>query len=505
MSLGDSRFNALTSLLVGTATVVATVISQGAAVFAKTGPEIYQIAIPITVQINGSDTGSGSGVIIAKQGNTYTVVTNNHVVCNPENPVKCSSDITYTVRTYKGKEYRGTPRRLQKSGNDPDLAVVTFNSPDEYPVATLGNSDLAQPTVEIYIYGFPILQNRFGDQRQPEVTKGSITGRGQNEPGGYILRYTAPTWEGMSGSPVFDTDGRVIGIHGQGIKETQDVVDERGQTTGELPSKTGFNAGIPINILIAMRGQIGQSVANLIVDNTPFANSSVSLNNPNDARDYYLRGLSRFDGGNLQGSITDFSQAIQSQPNYAEAYFYRGLARLNQGDLQGSIVDYSQAIQIDRNYADAYYNRAVVRSQLGDKQGAIADYTQAIRLNDNFTAAYNNRGLIRFSLNDLQGAIADFDQALQINPNRANTYFNRGQAYYRQRSYQQALADHTEAIRLNPNYAKAYAQRGATRFRLGDKQGAIADLQTAAQLFKTQGRMADYQRVLQLMQDVQQN
>jgi len=33
-------------------------------------------------------------------------------------------------------------------------------------------------------------------------------------PQGY--RYNAVTVRGMSGSPVFDTNGRVVGIHGQG-------------------------------------------------------------------------------------------------------------------------------------------------------------------------------------------------------------------------------------------------------------------------------------------------
>jgi len=45
--------------------------------------EIAQIAFPTTVQINNV-VGGSSGVIIARTGNTYTVLTANHVVKRPD-------------------------------------------------------------------------------------------------------------------------------------------------------------------------------------------------------------------------------------------------------------------------------------------------------------------------------------------------------------------------------------------------------------------------------------
>lgn len=503
MNIGILPLNTGANLLTRIAIVAAVVISECDMVSAKNGAEIHQIAVSITVQIN-SPVSDGSGIIVAKQGNTYTVLTNNHVVCSSANPRRCSDEVSYTVRTHQGKNYRVlTVQRLQKTENHLDLAVVTFNSPEPYPVAILGNSDAAQPAQEIYVYGFPTMGNRVGSQREPELTKGNITSRPQNRLGGYTLRYNAPTWSGMSGSPVFDREGRVIGIHGQGDREAYDAIDHQGYTTGQVSVRTGFNAAIPIQKFLAMRSQIGQSVANIKVDNTPIATSSVSPTRTNDAQSDYVRGLSHFDMGEWLKSIADFDQAIQKQPNYTEAYFYRGLARLQQGDLPGSIADYSQAIRLNSSYADAYYNRAVVRSQSGDQAGAIADYTQAIRIDSSFAAAYNNRGLARSDLEDQQGAIEDFSQALRINPGKANTYYNRGLAYSRLRDDRRAIADYTEAIRLNSNYAKAYGNRGLAFARLGELHSAIADLQQAAQLFRAQGRMEDYHKALDRIRQIQ--
>lgn len=132
MNRDYSRFDSLTSILAGTVTVAGIVIFAAAPVFAKTPQEIAKLAESVTVQINGK-TGSGTGFIIAKQGTTYTVLTANHVVADTK--------VTYTIRSHTGKNYQVTSfKRLQKSENEPDLAVVTFNSTDSYPVVTLGDS-----------------------------------------------------------------------------------------------------------------------------------------------------------------------------------------------------------------------------------------------------------------------------------------------------------------------------------------------------------------------------
>jgi S1-C subfamily serine protease len=46
--------------------------------------QVDEIARQITVRINSSKNGNGSGVIFAKQGNTYSVLTASHVVSNPD-------------------------------------------------------------------------------------------------------------------------------------------------------------------------------------------------------------------------------------------------------------------------------------------------------------------------------------------------------------------------------------------------------------------------------------
>ncbi|MFN5872594.1 MAG: serine protease [Aphanizomenon sp.] len=173
-----------------------------------------------TVQINSLGNGSpgGSGVIIDKRGKIYTVLTANHVVCEAiegRKPVTCATDVTYTIRTHNGKDYPIKDRQiLQKNPKDPDLAIVTFEAQENYPIAPLGNSDDVKRLAEITIAGFPSIFGNKGKDRIYTFTRGKVVTFNDKGVNGYSLVYNAITFIGNSGSPVFDSYGRVVGIHG---------------------------------------------------------------------------------------------------------------------------------------------------------------------------------------------------------------------------------------------------------------------------------------------------
>ncbi|HLO48700.1 MAG TPA: tetratricopeptide repeat-containing serine protease family protein [Kamptonema sp.] len=377
MNINFSRFNSLACLLAGTVPAIVIVVSQPIAAIAKTPQEVADIAGPITVQVN-SALGDGSGVIIAKHGNTYTVLTVNHVVEK--------ADMKYTIRTSKGKNYQATSvTRLQNSETDPDLAVVKFDSPEEYPIATVGDSDQASIGAQIYVYGYPATGGLFGAEREAELSPGLVTSRPRTRPEGYTLRYQAVTWSGMSGGPVFDADGRLVGLHGQGEFGFAQT------SSGEVaPIKTGFNAAVPINTFIARLADAGVNKSDLKVNTNPASRGPVSLGNPQNAEGYYLRGLSRLDEGNLKEAIADFNRSLELEPKNAEAYFNRGVAYAYQEPTRGgsnvsdplkqAIEDYTLAIKANPGYADAYYNRGIAHLENNDKPGAIADFQKAAEL-----------------------------------------------------------------------------------------------------------------------------
>lgn len=256
-----NRFDQLPSLLAGTAVVASLVITQP--VLAKSAKEVAQIAIPTTVQINNtlSPGDSGSGVIIAKNGKTYTVLTANHVVKNPNSE--------YIIRTYNGKEYTVTTvQSLSGKQGNLDLAIAKFDSNDELAIAPLTNSDEASIGSGVYISGYP-LPAKGGTEREYAFTNGQVTNIRSSNNEGYTLRYDAVTRRGMSGGPVFDVSGRVVGIHGQG-DTVGTVQNEAGGRNEEL--KTGLNSAIPTNTFIASISAAGIEKSGMKFDEKPPAN-----------------------------------------------------------------------------------------------------------------------------------------------------------------------------------------------------------------------------------------
>ena len=321
------RFDALTIILTGAVTVAA-VVGQQYAACAKTAQEIAQLAILTTVEVNNTlgFSASGSGVIIAKQGNIYTVLTTNHVVA--------SLAQEYSIRTHLEKNYRAIRiQRLPKNDRDIDLALVQFQSREQYPVAPMGESERAVVGSSIYVAGYP-LPIAFGSERKLEFTGGIVSSRLDRRSSGYGLRYQAVTRRGMSGGPVFDADGRVVGIHGQG--DTVGTV--RSQWNGQMEEiKTGLNSAIPIDTFTALLSQTkpsgfdilsnisisrasSQSQPNLgqggFVCDTSTGEPVTVYQNPQGFREPWIRWNSNFFSSSGYDPLTRCQQVSQRLENY---------------------------------------------------------------------------------------------------------------------------------------------------------------------------------------------
>ncbi|MEA5618592.1 serine protease [Cronbergia sp. UHCC 0137] len=237
--------NQLTSIF-STSVVTAIAISMPA--FANSIPEgIAQDARESVVQINskGNNSPGGSGVIIDEENNIYTVLTANHVVCDALNrpgKITCSKDTTYSVRTHTGRQYAVKNRQVLQKGKDGiDLAIITFEATEYYSPA-IPEDEPVEIGADIFVAGFPAVFGKVGADRDFAFTGGRVVSYNKNAVNGYSLIYDANTLTGNSGGPVFDINGRLIGIHG--------LADASGK------GKSGFNAAIPINTYLQIKEQL---------------------------------------------------------------------------------------------------------------------------------------------------------------------------------------------------------------------------------------------------------
>lgn len=491
----------------GIAAMVATSFQSAQALSAR---EVGKIAQGVTVRIEGQN--PGSGVLVKKQGETYTVLTAAHVV---------ETEDEYEIITHDGQSYPLDYQRVNKFSGV-DLALVEFESPTDYIVAQIGDSTQALSGTPIFVSGFPAPTTAITD-RVFNFTQGSITANAKRPlADGYALVYSNSTLPGMSGGAVLDEQGSLIGIHGRADAEQQQ------QLTGAVYLKTGFNLGIPISTYLSFTNQgktatsspspsISES-AELTADDWFLRAEKARQQNDNKAAiEYYTRairlnadyasaynnrGLLRQNFNDNKGAIADFEKAIQLNPDDSFAYNNRGNALSELGEREGAIADYSKAIQLNPVNAGAYYNRGIDRYRLGDNRGAIADFEKTIQLNPDNALAYNNRGNALSELGVLNSAIADYDKAIQLNPDYPGAYYNRGNTRFRLSDPNGAIADYDKAIQLNLDHARAYYNRAIARRSIGDRKGAIADITEAARLYKKKNNRKDYENAMSMLEAI---
>jgi len=209
--------------------------------------DIYNQSQSLTVRVIKPDS-AGSGVIINRRGNTYSVLTNWHVV-NADNPMILTADD-------QEHPLSKPPQQLQ----DVDLALLYFVSEEDYPVATI---EVAPPKVgdQVYAAGFPLQVG--GNENSVDLgnkafllTVGEISlVPAKSLPLGYQLGYTNKTAIGMSGSPIFNAKGMLVAIHGRGKYRDPGFgvyifADGTEPTTEQLTQMVRSSWGIPINAYV---------------------------------------------------------------------------------------------------------------------------------------------------------------------------------------------------------------------------------------------------------------
>jgi tetratricopeptide (TPR) repeat protein len=470
-------------VVLGGAVLMATV----SPVLAKTPAEIQAVAKATTVKIEKmhDKNAIGTGVIIHKQGQVYSLITNRHVVCDEGRCNQLSPDRQYRLSLPDGQQVQVSTKNIKLLGQNLDLAVIQFSSSRSYLIARIAAPGRMKVKDAVFTAGFPLESRRFGFGEGEAIAV--VNRRIQGDKGGYSVIYDAPTMPGMSGGGVFDQDGELVAIHGYGdrYQKNTDLQDQ-----SKVDSKIGYNRGIPVRWLVQSLGEIGIIVG----ERQPLSTIRVSPNQkPELADEYFISGFNKFvepgDNGIITGkkeAIQQFTKAIQLNPQYEYAYFVRAYAYIQIGDFSKALADYNQVITLNPNFTSAYVNRGNLKYQeLNDFQGALADYNKAITLKPDFVEVYYNRGFLKqFKLNDPQGALADYNQVIALNPDSAKAYHSRGfLKQFKLNDFRGALADYNKAILINPDYAEAYGDRGTLKGdKLNDFRGALADYNKAITL-----------------------
>ena len=402
-----------------------------------------------------------------------------------------SDSYSAKIITLDGKEY--DVKKIISSNKELDIIKFNISNPlnEHFPKLVISSSSTLKGE-DIFVIGSP-------GGFESSVSKGIVSAIRDVPEVGKLYQITAPISSGSSGSPVFNMQGKVVGIatlqyqDGQNMNFAIDI-----NLVKKLVEKGAFNSNI--NIEKELPNNIAE--AKKILDDKLFFDSckpeGLNLINdfikkfPNDYYGYFMRARAyscvalpyNYENVSynqkriefLLEADKDFTKALLLSTNKSIVYWYRGVAK----------------------YAN-FFNGAYTNPKLvgWDANGAISDLNKATGLDrkvdwlDN-KSRFEYIGDLKKDRNDFNGALVAYMQAIKSYPESKKVYVVYGNCasiyYYELKDLKNAAAyidKAFESIDISkpiPVYGfcewDLFALRAYIRYDLEDLSGALADLNT---------------------------
>ncbi len=185
---------------------------------------INSISRAVTVRIL-SEKSSGSGVLVNRKNKTYVAVTSDHVIAQTKNhsfQILTPDGLTHAAYLYQ-----------TSTNKEIDVAFVKFTSDKSYQVVAIGNETDLAISAPVYAAGFfnwhrigknAVENTRNWGEKAFHLTSGIVSMLpAQSLARGYQLGYSNEVRSGMSGGPVLDQCGQLVGINGKGKHPWQGI------------------------------------------------------------------------------------------------------------------------------------------------------------------------------------------------------------------------------------------------------------------------------------------
>ena len=405
-------------------------------ILANEESNVSSIASNINVKIYGPGQ-PGTGVLLKKENNEYTVLTAWHVLKG----IQRGDEID--IQTNDGKLYLFKQNSIQRI-EDVDLAIVKFESEKSYEIAQIGNVNKLVMGDKLFVGGYPLANSSVTKsifRFQPGVVTANTKKFNKD---GYQILYTNKTIPGMSGGSLLSSNGKLIGIHGRS------ELDEISSDSNKLIS-TGTNMGIPIKYY-----------TNFLSGSK---NSSLQTKNES-ADDFLVEAFNLFGDKDKALEMLMLSKKSIALKPTALGYTLIGKAKEDLGDTYSALEEYEKALLLNPDIELALKFKAQTKGGYGSKvylknmteaKEHIQVYDKLIKLNPQESEFFLGRAVTKHLSGDINGAITDLKKGINLY-NENLSYCNNLKDNRRQTSWEYGMSS-PEALRLEKQIEKKGCNR----------------------------------------------
>jgi len=347
-----------------------------------------------------------------------------------EQPFESPSEVGFIVRedgiivtnfhVFVAYGFQGFHVRLKNGRVYPILSVVGYDfmrdififkiNAQNLPAASLGNSDdLKKGNRMIAIIVRQDGKYEFLEGELLEKEKWYDT---------TILRNNLPGAPGVSGAPVFDRDGKVVGMYKGGHADMK-----------------SWRCAIPVNyVKMAIE-------ANKQISLEEF--TEIAKNNA-----YVLReiGEELINHGDFNSAIKFCKEALIRKPDYAEVYTTLCISYLRLKQFDKALAVAKRAAELEPNLAEVQNNLAAAYMANGRYPEALDVSEKAITMEPDYSVAYETMGYVYLMMGRLDAAKNAYEKAIMIDDNRCFSNLYLAALYSREGKHITAREYYSKAI-----------------------------------------------------------
>jgi len=192
------------------------------------------------------------------------------------------------------------------------------------------------------------------------------------------------------------------------------------------------------------------------------------------------RGETQTRMGDYEGAVETYSVLLDTQGKKPITYYLRGIAKVKGGEIEDGMEDMNQAIALDKNNYDMYLNCYYCLADADQEDLGVKYLQDALIIDEKANASHKSRGAVNFLLGDYNAALTQFEYEGETTDVETLIYIglchqSLGDTTKSYEAFSKALANGGEN-------AEVYYQMGMCMFSTGDYETALSHLQNGLAL-----------------------